>query len=48
MIDHLLWNNFSEISVVEINARLLRTGVSGCERVEAVSTDILFKKLIEL
>lgn len=27
---------------------LLRTGVNGCERVGAVSTDILFKKLIEL
>lgn len=36
------------ISVVEINARLLRTGVNGCERVGAVSADILFKKLIEL
>ena len=32
--------------MVEINARLLRAGVSGCERVEAVSTDILLKKLI--
>lgn len=34
--------------MVEINARLLRTRVNSCERVEAVSAGILFKKLVEI